>query len=122
MHRIRNLIDSISNLIYYFKVIWNDRNWDQAYLEYLLLAKLKRIYNRYSKNDYFDKQDKIVQQLKICIECIERADSGFYWNTINYNNNNKNIIHHNCYADTRDNEIISTCYKIIEKYSAYWWD
>ena len=41
-----NIKDGITNLIYWFPVIWKQRDWDGSYIYELLLHKLKRIQKR----------------------------------------------------------------------------
>lgn len=76
----RDLKTGISNLIYYFKVIWNDRQWDHVYLENLMLAKLERWYKRYSGNIQlpYEGVEKDLQAMRICINILKRRQSSWY--------------------------------------------
>jgi hypothetical protein len=71
----------ISNLYYYFKVIWKDQNFDYSFIDSLLLAKLKRTKDYLDKNIYYSMDKKVIQSLKICIDILERKEKDFYYNT-----------------------------------------
>lgn len=70
----------ISNLIYYFKVIWKQRDWDHAYMEELLLTKLERWYKRYSGNIQlpYEGIEKDLQAMRICINILKRRRDSWY--------------------------------------------
>ena len=77
---LKEIKEGISNLLYYFKVIWRDRNWDHAYMDAIVLAKYKRWYKVYSGDiplDYVGR-DKDLQAMRILIEILERRKSDFY--------------------------------------------
>lgn len=120
MWRIRRFIESISNLIYYFDVVWNDRDWDHEYIHCILLKKLKKTLKRYSESEYVMNQEKeITQPLRICVEILEREDKGFYYNNPDFLNRDKdgNTYIHLC--EERDNTIL---YSLLGTYVRYWWD
>jgi hypothetical protein len=71
----------ISNLYYYFKVIWKDQNFDYSFIDSLLLAKLKRTKDYLDKNIYYSMDKKVIQSLKICIDILERKEKDFYYKT-----------------------------------------
>lgn len=74
------LFTSIYNLIYYFKVIWSDRQWDHMYIEYILLAKYKLMYKHMISDNCMASvnQDEYNQALRICINILERRKNDFY--------------------------------------------
>jgi hypothetical protein len=41
--RTRNFFGSIKNLIYWFKIIWNDRDWDWTFIYIILEHKLRAV-------------------------------------------------------------------------------
>ena len=122
MWRIRYIITSISNLFYYFKVVWNDRDWDHAYIDYLLETKLKKVLKRYQKKNYFVGQDKVIQQLRICLEILKRSRESFYiktWKLSDLKNKYNNKVIN---ADRCEERDIRNLFKIMEKYYQTWWD
>ena len=137
---LKNIKQGIKNLIYYFSVIWKDRNWDNAYIEYLLLAKLERVYDHYTNKRSFivefeGMEDTLVKPLRICIFILKRREEGWYsttWHDINYSESNsffnkslyefnhptKGLIAFNR-CEQRDKKIL---FDILNKYLDYWWD
>jgi len=71
----------ISNLYYYFKVIWKDQNFDYSFIDRLMLAKLKRTKDYLDKSKWYSMDKKVIQSLKICINILERKEKDFYYKT-----------------------------------------
>jgi hypothetical protein len=122
MYRIRKLITGIKNLIYYFRIIWNDMDYDYYYILFLIFHKLKKTQKRYTKKDFFENQEnELNKPLRICIEIIYRMLTDFYYNDIkNYDKiiDNKHLIMaESCLK--RDHDLL---FKILSKYIKYWWD
>lgn len=81
MGRIRNIFRSLYNLFYYFKTIWNDRDWDHMYIEELHLKKFKKAYKFRTTSKYCmrcEGQEKYDQALRICINILERRQKDWY--------------------------------------------
>lgn len=55
----------IINLLKWFKIIWNDRNWDYIYIIKLLEFKIKLMEQDFNKNSNFIDAEKILKELKI---------------------------------------------------------
>jgi hypothetical protein len=73
-HKIKN---GIINLIYWFPIIWNDRNWDTFYIYNILQFKLKRQYKALTSNKAISIHENLGR-MKICIELIERLKTNYY--------------------------------------------
>ena len=120
MEALNKFINGIKNLIYYFNVVWKDRDWDYSYIENILEAKLTKTYKRYSSKDYFYEQDKdVVKPLRICIEILKRQRTAFYWDTTNYLEHNGSQYCNVDNCEVRNKEIL---FKILDKYLYYLWD
>lgn len=91
MWKIKQFFNNIYNLIYYFKVIWNDRDWDHSYIEYIILAKYKKQYKRLSEVNRFESSSKSNQALRLCINILERRQKCWYDETYHYLINNDPI-------------------------------
>ncbi len=121
MWRIRQLIISIKNLIYYFKVVWSDRDWDYSFINYILLAKLKKMLERYESYEYvLDHEKDMTQPLRICVEILQREENDFYLQTIN--GLKRPDEGYACYSDVREGETTRLLFRIMGKYLRYWWD
>jgi len=72
-NHIRGLIlYSIPNFFYYFKVIYQDRDWDDNYIFIILKRKLEKQLRRFSTIELFVGQDKEIKRIKFCISCLDR--------------------------------------------------
>lgn len=75
--KFRNLILGIRNLNYWFRVVWNDRSWDGAYLDYMINHKLEKYLKFYSNpNNYHATEEsrlRVLQYLKIAYELSNRV-------------------------------------------------
>ena len=74
----RNFIIGISNLFQYSKIIWNDRDWDHAYIYYILIFKLKRQQKYLSKNQRYVGWERDVEIINTVIRLLERDIDSFY--------------------------------------------
>lgn len=108
----------IKNLVYWFPLIWNDRDWDHAYMEYILLHKLKRMYKRFSDPtatyvDWtYEYSAKALQALRICIVILERRKSSFTLDLYG-------PIKQHMAIEDRDQKVL---YSLMNQYSTCWWD
>lgn len=68
----------VSNLSYYFGVIWNDRDCDHSFFESLMLKKLKRQYKSAVKSTPYENLDTNIKAMRICITVLERRKNNFY--------------------------------------------
>lgn len=64
-------IYGIKNLISYFSIVWNDRDWDQYYFYRLLQFKLKRIRDRMNLG-LFEGSELIASDIDTAIQALER--------------------------------------------------
>ena len=123
----RRVVWGIKNLWKWFPIIWNDRDWDHAYIEYLLLTKLQSMYNRFSDphKTYVDWNTKhaakALKALRICITILERRRSSFYvglWDSDKEELTDEIMIKVD-YTEQRDWKLL---HKLMEQYMEYWWD
>lgn len=86
----------VSNILYYGKTIWEDRDWDYGYSNTLFLLKLKKTYKYFSNPNNVSMMEErrqfILKYMKLSIyflECIieedfkEEADKAIY-STLKY--------------------------------------
>ena len=62
----RKFKQGIGNLIYYFKVIWNDRQWDYAFFYRLELKKVQKMIEWWSSGDNVTSEKSVLRDLRIC--------------------------------------------------------
>jgi len=117
-----NIKYGIINLFLYFKIIWNDRQWDYIYLEELTLFKYKLMYKRMcSKDSIVDWSCKAQlnnrKALRICISILERrSNDNFYTKIWDYSNES---LHLTTQIEERDWNIYC---KLINQHQQSWWD
>lgn len=75
---ITGIPQGLRNLIYYFRVIWQDRDWDYRYTEDLLLRKYERQYKHLKARDMFVDSEEYCQALRICINILRRRQQEWY--------------------------------------------
>jgi hypothetical protein len=83
MWKIRRLLESISNIIYWFSIIWKDRQYDHEYVYTILLAKLKRIEKYYSTSKSVmqveESKNQILKYVRLEISILKRIiEDDFY--------------------------------------------
>ena len=128
INHIRNLFRGIKNLISWFKVIYNDRDWDNAYMEIMLYKKLCGIHKTLMQDEYVTtSRKKSIQALLICIAILERRLNEWYMEVydlspstdsdgtlLSYESNLLEVMS----IEKRDQQVL---WKLIQKYSEYWW-
>lgn len=77
-HCWNNLTQGISNLIRYFKIIWKDRDFDYAYIYYLLDKKLEFIQKRYETKYLFERQENELKYIKLVRRLINMSLNEYY--------------------------------------------
>jgi hypothetical protein len=120
---MRRIIRGIKNLIKWFRVIYNDRDDDNVYLEYILYKKLYGMH-KYQKQYNYHVNDKSLQALEICIAILERRLNEWYFDVYldsehKYNESRKiSFILTLHDIEKRDWRIL---WRLIEKWGQYWW-
>lgn len=68
---VRDFLTGVRNLIKWFPIIWNDRDWDKHYIMEVLLFKLKR--NRQYMIDHGHVvNDDQIRTITECIDLLEK--------------------------------------------------
>jgi hypothetical protein len=68
----------VSNLISWFPVIWNHRNWDSHYTLIVLKKSLTDLRKVIDDNKTHVGYEKDVKRMTICIECLNRIIADEY--------------------------------------------
>lgn len=69
---VRSFYYGIKNLKKWFPIIWKDRDWDYFYLYKILKFKLERMEYLQRKYGYAVDSNKIADQIKLCINLLDR--------------------------------------------------
>lgn len=78
----------ISNLLVWFPVIWNDRNWDHHYFFLMLRFKLSRMEKYFRKHGISARATQDSDQISTCIKLLDRLIGGDY-NKLAYEQHDK---------------------------------
>lgn len=130
----KNIKYSIKNLYKWFFIIWNDRDWDNVYIEIILHQKLINTYKFFTSeqavtNWTIPEQQKSLKALRICINILQRRISDFYIGvlpdkTFDYKDelqtkNYINYVESIAKIEERDQQLLG---KLLSQYLSYWWD
>jgi len=69
---MRNIFHNIKRLLYWFPIIWKDRDWDEHYLFIVLQHKLKSMENFFRNHGHFIGTEKQAENIKICVLLLQR--------------------------------------------------
>lgn len=72
MNFFRNLKKGIWNLVSWFSIVWNDRDWDYCFLYELLKFKLSRMEKYLQKYGHSLDVDKDADSIRKCVVILER--------------------------------------------------
>ncbi len=147
-YRCRSMWRRVKRFIAWFPVIWNDEDWDHAYLYEIMRFKIYRLQLDMQRNSRHTTVDHDIHQMKIVQELLKRhALDDFYWENAEKNKelctckeeDHKNIINEDgswrnpfcdwCRLvsrmrlnDKKENEDFALIWKIMEKHSRCWWN
>jgi len=76
MHR--NFARGVKNLIYWFPIIWKDRNWDSHYIFEILKHKLTAQSNYIAEQNRHVNAQTDARDMRLCVELMKLVDDGFY--------------------------------------------
>jgi hypothetical protein len=68
----------IQNLIYWFPVIWKDRNWDGNYIYEVMKYKLKYQSKYIGKNDRHTRAQQDARKMNLCVKLIQLCQDETY--------------------------------------------
>lgn len=73
-----NLIAYIKNIIKWTPILWNDRDWDCAYIYDALKFKIDKTSKYIEKKDRFVSSEKKVKEMNLCKDLIDKINSKYY--------------------------------------------
>ena len=128
MWRIRRFYESILNLIRWFPVIWNDRDWDDYYIKKLLYTKIKHVRKYTEKRKFYVGWENEVKWMKMCEKLLdvhfnawndeyEKSTPSFNGTPEFYHNDNYGNKH--AILEYKSEQLF---WKILSWRINYWWD
>jgi hypothetical protein len=77
-HIPRNIMEGIKNIIYWFPIIWKDRNWDQSFIYEVLKHKLKAQANYIDTKDRHTRAKQDARRMRLCVSLIQICQDDTY--------------------------------------------
>lgn len=68
----------VQNLIYWFPVIWKDRNWDGHYIFEVMKHKLVTQANYIGRRDFHTRAQQDARNMRICVKLIQKIQDDDY--------------------------------------------
>ena len=68
----------VKNIIYWFPIIWKDRNWDSGYIFDILKHKLKAQAKYIGDRDWYTRAQLDAKRMRLCVSLIEKVQDDFY--------------------------------------------
>lgn len=143
-----NIKTGIKNIIRWFPIIWNDRDWDQAYLQRIIEQKLRFMADN-TKHWHVVRADRSRREMLICAELLKRAHTqdmqfplGQSFEDVHFNYNSdwlenfdpaderglrrlnlpKSRWPYYKYLDAKEHHYHELLFKIMSKKINTWWD
>jgi len=104
---IRNIKYGIKNLIKWFVVIWNDRNWDFFFIWVILHKKLELMEKEIRNNGHHVNHIRDAEQIKLCVNLLKRLIDDDYHENVFKNHDKKWGQSHMKWEPTKDPELTS---------------
>lgn len=73
-----NIRTGISNLIYWFPVVWKDRHWDDSYIFEIMIHKIKAQSKYIGARDFHVSAKRDAEIMMTCVRLIERVKEEYY--------------------------------------------
>ena len=68
----------VKNLIYWFPIIWKDRNWDDHYIFEILQHKLKAQAKYIGDRDFHTRAQLDAKRMRLCVKLINKVQEEYY--------------------------------------------
>ena len=106
----------VKNIIYWFPIIWKDRNWDGHYIFEILQHKLKAQADYIGRRDFHTRAQLDAKRMRLCVKLIKKVQEEDY--TMEYMDYHKDRV---WFTDCEDKEGSSlyNSEEIWEKYDEY---
>lgn len=74
----KTFMTGISNLIYWFPIIWKDRNWDSHYIFEIMMHKIKAQSEYIGSRDIHTRAKRDAEIMMTCVRLMKLIDDEFY--------------------------------------------
>lgn len=77
-HLPRDIKVGITNLIKWFNLIWNDRDWDRSYALKIMIFKIRNMANYHEDKQRYVGWEDNVKWMRTCAKLLDRVDTEYY--------------------------------------------
>ena len=74
----KTFITGVKNLIYWFPIIWKDRNWDSHYTFEIMMHKIKAQSKYIGERDIHTRSKRDAEVMMTCVRLIDKVSKEFY--------------------------------------------
>jgi len=74
----RNFVQGIKNLVKWFPIIWADRDWDDAYLFYVMKFKITNMSKYIGYKDRHVSAKRDAEIMMTCVRLMDRVQDEYY--------------------------------------------
>jgi len=68
----------VKNLIYWFPIIWKDRNWDSHYIFDIMKHKLSGQADYIARRDFHTRAQEDAKRMRLCVKLMRLVQDEFY--------------------------------------------
>ena len=109
-------IQGVKNIIYWFPIIWKDRNWDGHYIFEILKHKLKAQADYIGCRDFHTRAQLDARRMRLCVKLIKKVQEEDY--TMEYMDYHKDRVWFTPCEDNPGNSLYNS-EEVWEKYDEY---
>jgi hypothetical protein len=106
----------VKNILYWFPVIWKDRDWDGHYIFEILQHKLTAQANYIGKRDFHTRAQQDARRMRLCVKLIKKVQEEDY--TMEYLDYHKDRVWFTDVEERPGNSLYNS-EEIWEKYDDY---
>ena len=106
----------VKNIIYWFPIIWKDRNWDSHYIFEIMKHKLSAQANYIGTSDRHTRAQQDARRMKLCVKLMQKIQDEDY--TMEYMDYHKDRVWFTDCEDRPDSSLMNS-EQIWEKFDDY---
>ena len=76
LHKI--IWTGIKNIVKWMPIVWEDRDWDHAYIMYALRFKIKNTADYIEKHKRYEDWERDVERMRLCVRLFDALEQDIY--------------------------------------------
>ena len=110
----------VKNLYKWFRVIWNDRDWDHYYIFEVLKFKLEKQANHLAENGFHNNAQRDAELMMTCVRLIDKLQNEYYYDELSKSGVRSSEAVKNVIAKHKKAKRL--LFKIMNDRIEEWWD